>query len=376
MTDMFYCNRCLSPSTKPGIEFDAEGTCMACLYHDQAENQVIDWDERQKELLAIAADAKARNNGLWDCCIGVSGGKDSHLQALYAKEELGLHSLLVNCAPDAITDVGRANLENLVQQGFDLVSFRPNPKIMRAVIRRAFYEYGNPVKPSEYPLFAVTFQFALKYKIPLVIQGENPGLTLGSTKSTGFGGDATAIAQANTLQGGHASDWVGEGVEARDLLLYQFPKVEDLNAAGVKSIFLQYYLKEWSPEYNTQFSIKRGLQGREELPWRLNRYASVDGDIQLVNPVIKYYKFGYSNMTDAVNHRIRQGSMTREEAIERVEKWDHFCEEKFILEFCDYIGISLDDFWAEVEKWMNQSLFNKTGARTWEPRFKVGIGLV
>ena len=35
--------------------------------------------------------------------IGVSGGKDSTFQAVYAKEKLGLRPLLVNCMPDEIT---------------------------------------------------------------------------------------------------------------------------------------------------------------------------------------------------------------------------------------------------------------------------------
>lgn len=372
---MFYCKRCLNPSTKPGIRFDESGVCMACVYHDQAQNRVIDWDARQQELRAVVDWAKAQRRGLWDCCIGVSGGKDSHFQALFAKEELGLHCLLVNCAPEGFTDVGRANLENLVQQGFDLVSFRPNPHVMKAVTRRALFEYGNPVKPSEYPLWAVTFQFALRYRIPLVIQGENPGLTLGSTGDTGTGGDATAIARANTLQGGKASDWVGQGIAEKDLLLYQFPDPAALEAAGVRSIFLQYYVKDWSPEHNTAFAVARGLQGRQELPYRLNRYASVDGDIQLVNPVLKYYKFGYSNLTDAVNHRIRQGTMSRREAAALVEQWDHYCEEKYIREFCDWIGITLAEFWEQVERWMDKDLFTRQPDGTWRPRFKVGEGL-
>ena len=70
---MIYCKCCLSPSTKPGIRFDQDGMCMACIYHQQSENQVIDWEGRQRELREIATWAKAEKRGLWDCCIGVSG---------------------------------------------------------------------------------------------------------------------------------------------------------------------------------------------------------------------------------------------------------------------------------------------------------------
>lgn len=373
---MRYCKKCLNPSTKPGIVFDENGLCMACVYAGESASCEIDWKGRQKKLQEIVAWAKKNSHGRWDCAIGVSGGKDSHFQALYAKEELGLQALLVNCAPDQITDVGRHNLENLVQQGFDLVSWRPNPVVMRQLTKRAFYEYGNAVKPSEYPLFAVTYQTALAYTIPLIIQGENPGLTLGSAAEYGTDDDAFNIVMGNTVQGGKASDWIGEGVEAKDLILFQFPRKEEMKETGLRAIYLQYYVPQWSPEHNTEFAVKRGLQGRPDLPWRLNRYASVDGDIQLVNPVLKYYKLGYSNMTDAVGHRIRQGMMSRQEAIHLVKKWDGYCEEKYIKAFCDDIAISLDEFWRVVDRWVNRDLFFKDEQGRWTARFEVGVGLV
>ncbi|GAG44993.1 unnamed protein product, partial [marine sediment metagenome] len=167
---MRYCTKCVQPDTRPGLVFDSNGVCAACRLQEQASG--IDWDERERELRMVASWARRDANGGFDCVVGVSGGKDSYFQALYVKERLGLKALLVNCAPDNITEVGRQNLENLVQHGFDMVSFRPNPQVMRAVTRRAFYEYGNPVKPSEYPLYAVSCRAALEFGIPLVVQGE------------------------------------------------------------------------------------------------------------------------------------------------------------------------------------------------------------
>src|SRR4030042_1728340 len=174
---MRYCKRCVQPDTRPGIVFDEEGVCAACIIRERP----VDWDARYEELVNIAEASKMTakyRNCPFDCVVGVSGGKDSHVQALYAKEELGLKCLLVNCVPDGITEVGKHNIENLVCKGFDMVAIRPNPLIMRAVTKRAFFEFGNPVKPSEYPLYAVSYNVALKYDIPLIIQGENAADTL------------------------------------------------------------------------------------------------------------------------------------------------------------------------------------------------------
>ena len=375
---MRYCKKCVQTDTRPGIVFDDDGICMACRFHE--ERKRIDWDERERQLREIADWARRNAHGGFDCIVGVSGGKDSHFQALYARERMGLKVLLVNCAPDAITEVGRHNLENLVQHGFDMISFRPNPKVMRAVTRRAFFEYGNPVKPSEYPLYAVSYQAALKFGIPLIIQGENPALTLGIVDFLDTTDDALNIRHHNTLAGGNASDWVQEGIELKDLQFYQFPDGDELRK-GVRAIYLNYYVKEWSRHSNTEFAVAHGLRGRPghdpNLTGRLNPYGSVDSDMQIVNQMLKYYKFGFGFVTDEVCYDIRERRLSREEAIGLVERYDGKCDERYICEFCEYIDISVEEFWQVVDSFVNKKLFRKDPATgEWKPKFKVGYGLV
>lgn len=373
---MRYCKRCVQPDTRPKIEFDDEGVCFACRYSERVKNE-IDWEKRERQLKEIAKWAKENNRSGYDCAIGVSGGKDSHFQALYVKEKLGLNALLTNCVPDNITEVGRQNLENLVQKGFDLFQVRNNPKIMRELTKRSFYKYGNPVKPSEYPLYAITYQIALAYKIPLVIQGENPGITLGVTEGLGDDDNAMNINVCNTLAGGNASDWVGDGIEYKDLLPYQFPDKDKMPRSNIRAIYLNYYIKEWSYSHNIEFSVKRGLRGRPghdpNLTGRLSPYCSVDSDLQIVNQMLKYYKLGFGFVTDEVCYYIREGRMRREEAIELVKKYDGKCAEVYIRKFCEYIDISIDEFWAVTERFVNKELFRKDpDAGEWKPRFKVG----
>ncbi|MBP3825105.1 MAG: N-acetyl sugar amidotransferase, partial [Butyrivibrio sp.] len=105
---MRYCKRCLQPDTRPGIVFDDEQICFACRYEES--KATIDWAAREAELKGFAEEAKAeakKRGNIYDCIIGVSGGKDSTFQAVYAKEKLGLNPLLINCMPDEITEIGR-----------------------------------------------------------------------------------------------------------------------------------------------------------------------------------------------------------------------------------------------------------------------------
>jgi len=370
---MKYCKTCLQTDTRPGISFSKEGICSACDYR-RKEFPEIDWNERYRELQNIVDWAKENSKESYDCVIGVSGGKDSTFQAIYAKEQLDLNVLLVNTAPDNITDVGRDNLENLVQNGFDLISFRPNPIVMRNLTRRSFFEYGNPVKPSEYPLYAVPYQIAVMCRVPLIIWGENVAITLGVT-GLGMSGNALSVLAHNTLEGIESKDyWLQDGLTLKDLLPYKFPDVNELNK-NHKAIYLNYYVKEWGWKNNTDFAIARGLKGREDIPeitGRINPYNSVDADIQIVNQMMKYYKLGFGFVTDEVCYYIREGIMSRNEAIGLVKKYDGKCGEHFIKTFCNYINITLDEFWSNIDKHVNNQLFYKDNSGKWIPKFDVG----
>jgi len=367
---MRFCRKCIQPDTRPGIVFDTDGVCMACRWEE--ERHTIDWEERERQLHDIAVCAKKDAGGNFECIVGVSGGKDSLFQALYAKERLGLKVLLVNCTPDAITDSGRANLENLLDFGFDMISFRPDPVVLRKATSDAFFRFGNPVKPSEYPLYAVSWITASKFNIPLIIQGENPAHTLGLQERLTTDDNALSIKNHDTLDGG-AATWVTYDITLQDLLFYDFPSPEELE--GVRSIYLSYYAKEWGFWNNTLFSMMRGLNGRVPIVsdklGKINPFWSVDADMHSVNQLLKYYKFGFGSVTDEVCYAIRELGMSREEAIDLVNRYDGKCSRELILEFCDYIGIGERIFWRETDRWVNKALFYK-GFGIWRPRFVVG----
>jgi N-acetyl sugar amidotransferase len=375
---MRYCNECVQPDTRPKIRFSGDGACYACLHAHKRRLGGAFWGVRQTEIERIVREAKRRIAD-YDCVIGVSGGKDSTVQSFYARDVLGLRCLLVNCAPENITGAGRANLENLRQHGFDLIIYKPDPVIMRRLVKASFYEYGNPIKPTEYPLFAVTFQTAVRFGIPLVILGENPGVTLG-VGGLGDGGDAAGIVDSNTLAGGSLEPWLLPGISERDLALYKFPDRTELEEAGVKAVYLAHYMKDWSFHKNAKFARKKGLVGRAnhsmQETGRLSAFSAVDSDMQIVNQMLKYLKFGFGFVTDEVCYAIRDGLMDRETGIGMVEMYDGRCGQKYVTEFCEYVGIRQGEFWDVAGRWANPELFERTGPDSFKPKFKVGEGLV
>jgi N-acetyl sugar amidotransferase len=361
---MRICKECIQPDTRPGIYFDKNGVCGACLWEHQ--KNIINWKERESELEEIAEKSK-KENANYDCAIGVSGGKDSTFQAITARDRLGLNCLLVNYQPENITNIGEKNIENLKNQGFDVVTVRPNPKIMKKLIEYDFFTNLNPIKPTEFSLYSSTYIIAEKFNIPLIIQGENPGLVLG-TSLTGVGTDSNALKanEIQTLSSGWEIYSKIDGVNKKDLFWFHYNR-KKLEMSGSKGIWLNYFIKEYSQKHNAEFSKKYGLVVREKSfdPNSIGTYNphfQLDSDLTQVNQLLKFIKFGFGQCMDHVCYDIRNGEMTRKEAVELVFKYDGKCSDEYILEFCKYIDITYDEFWKTAEKFRGNMWLNNNGS--------------
>ena len=366
---MEICKKCIQPDSRPGIFFN-NGICGACIWEE--EKKEIDWETRKSQLNDIVIKIKKLKKANYDCVIGVSGGKDSTKQAITARDILGLRCLLVNSEPENITDIGKHNIENLKHLGFDVISIRPNPKIIKKLIKRDFYKNLNPIKITEYSLWASTYIIAEKFNIPLIIQGENPGLTLG-TSLTGVGKDSNAL-KANELQT-ISTKWEEyldvEGIREGDLFLYHYDR-KILEENKIQGIWLQYYLKEWSQRENAKFSKKFGFKHRENFePSSIGTYfpyAQLDSDLVPVNQMLKFIKFGFGQCMDHACYDLREQRISRKEAIELVKKYDGKCSIEYIEGFCKYIDINLEEFW-KVANSFRGPMWEKTDSSEWKNKY-------
>lgn len=376
---MKYCKKCLQTDTRPGIRFDENGICPACNYHSSL--QEVDWEERKKELDEIVAFGKANNHSGYDCIIGVSGGKDSTRQAFYVKEVLKMNPLLVSLGypPEQVTQRGVDNVSNMINYGFDCISINPSPQVWRKLMRKAFLQFTNWAKSTELALFSSVPRLAIAYQIPLIWWGENAALQLGDLNVMGkSGSDGNNLRKMNTLGGGDVTWLLSEEVRKNDILQYIYPSEKEMEDADLRITFLGYFWKDWSLVDNGNFSALRGLEIRNEKPWEIGDplgITSLDEDWVTLNQMIKYLKYGFGRIADYVNEDIRNGRMTREEGIALNKRFDGKCSPAYIKSFSDYIGITVDEFWAQVDKSVNTDLFIKEGPGKYIPKFEVGVGL-
>jgi N-acetyl sugar amidotransferase len=376
---MKYCPRCLQPDTRPNSKFTERGICPACDYFERL--QFVDWQERYEILEDLLESYKRRPGQGYDCIIGVSGGKDSTRQALWVRDKLGMKPLLacLSYPPEQVTERGVDNISNLIEQGFDVVISAPAPGTWRRLMRESFLRFTNWARSTELALFSSVPQLAIRYGIPLILWGENPGLQLGDLKTLGRTGyDGNNLRFMNTLSGG-ALDWMLEAdIPLKELIPYQYPTPQMFEDNRLQIVYLGWFLGDWSLVNNGMYSVASGLHIRTDTVENTGDLAgvtSLDEDWVTLNQMIKYYKFGFGRVTDYVNEEIRLGRVTRREAIALVEEYDDACSSDYIASFSDYIGISVDQFWEQVHRSVNPQLFQLDNRGRITRRFKVGVGL-
>lgn len=296
------------------------------------------------------------------------------------RDKLGLRPLLacLSYPPEQVTERGVDNLSALIEHGFDVVISAPAPQVWRKLMRTAFDRFTNWARSTELALFSSVPQLAIRYQVPLILWGENPGLQLGDLNTLGRTGyDGNNLRYMNTLSGG-AIDWMLETAEMRNLIPYQYPTPEEFEAHGIQIVYLGWFLGDWSLVNNGMYSAVNGLHIRTddvENTGDLRGVSSLDEDWVTLNQMIKYYKFGFGRVTDYVNEEIRIGRLTREHAAILVNEYDGRCSSEYISAFCDYIGIRVDEFWKQVRACVNRQLFDISPAGEITRRYKVGIGL-
>jgi N-acetyl sugar amidotransferase len=376
---MKYCNRCLQPDTRPNTKFMDSGICPACDYFERLQH--VDWQERFEIFKDLLVEFPRKSGQYFDCIIGVSGGKDSTRQALWARDKLGLNPLLacLSYPPQQVTERGVANISNLIELGFDVVMLAPAPETWRALMRESFLKFTNWARSTEMALYSSVPQMAIRYGIPLILWGENPGLQLGDLKTLGRNGyDGNNLRNMNTLSGGSAGWMINAGIEQKELIPYQYPAPEAFDAHSLQIVYLGWFLGDWSNVNNAMYSNANGLEIREDHVKNtgdLFGVTALDEDWVTLNQMIKYYKFGFGRVTDYVNEEIRLGHMTRERGVDLVEQYDDSCSDEYIESFCRYIDISVKQFWEKVYASINRDLFTIEPNGTVSRKFKVGVGL-
>lgn len=362
---MKYCKKCVMPDTRPGISFNEEGVCSACLNYENRKN--IDYKKRWEEF-KLLCDKYRRMNGAngYDCMIAVSGGKNSHFQVYIMKEVMGMNPLLVTVEDNfPMTRAGMHNLKNISEAfGCDIISMKPNIKAQKVIMRYTFENYGKPTYFIDRYIYTYPLYMALKFNTPLLIYGENVGYEYG-----GAGAIETYSARDQIYNGvGYGiptQELLREGITMKDLNFFEPPTQEQI--ASLDPVYMSYFV-EWNSFKNYEIAKRYGFHDLTH-EWNRTHHVEqmdqVDSRAYLVHSWLKYPKFGHASATDYCSRMIRYGLLTREEAIKLVKERDHALDPLCVRDFCEFLGYSEKEFWEIIDKQYNIDLFEKNSFNGW-----------
>jgi len=352
---MKYCSRCILPDTRPNLTIGPGGVCNACESH--ATKTAIDWGARERAFRAVVEHARSRSRG-YDCLIPVSGGKDSTWQVVTCLE-YGLNPLAVTWKTPGRTEIGQQNLDNLVSLGVDHIDYQVNPRVEQRFMLRALEEFGSTAIPMHMALFAIPLSIAVRFSIPLVVWGENSAFEYGGTEQerTGLQLDSQWLRKYGVTHGTTAEDWLSRGFTRRELTPYFSPSDDELAEAGVNAVFLGYYFP-WDVETSLRVARQHGFRTNSSGPRTgIYDYADIDDDFISIHHWLKWYKFGFTRTWDNLALEIRNGRLTREEAIEVLRRRGDETPHQDIAKFCQFVGMSEERFLSLAERWRNCTIW-------------------
>jgi N-acetyl sugar amidotransferase len=363
-----YCTKCVMPDTRPDLHFDEQGVCDACRAFGR-KHAAIDWDARRKEFEALLDKFGNKSPSKYDCVIPVSGGKDSHLTLHYAKEVYGLNPLCVCFEPTLPTDIGRQNLANISRLGVDLIHFKQDPIIYKKLIMEGFKRVGDMEWANHMGIWSVPVHFAVRFDIPFIFWGESPQMEYGGSETVSeinkrqF--DEDWLNDYGCLNGLRPQDLVDEknGITLKDLKMYIYPSRDTVASWGGRGVFLGYYFK-WNTNDNLDVIEQMGFRrrkGRIEVSY--TDHEKLDCLSMNLHDYLKFLKFGYGRATDSACIEARNGTISREEAVRLVERYDGRYPKECIEYFCADFGITQAHFDELCEPFTNRALFERSGNR-------------
>jgi N-acetyl sugar amidotransferase len=359
-----YCKKCLFPETKPDLHFNTEGICSACTAATE-KNSNIDWEERKTEFYRILENYRIPETEIgYDCLIPVSGGKDSTYQAYFMKVICGMNPLCVCFETTNLTEVGRRNIDNISKLGIDLIYFKKNYHVYKKMVVESFKRVGDEMWPNHIGIFTVPVNLAVKFKIPLIIWGENPqqeygGPDLDSVKNRIL--DRRWLEEFGGLLGHRIQDFIGfEGLTEKDLTPYFYPSDEDIHKVGITGIFLGSYFF-WDARKQLEIIKDYGFAVKDDGPVEgtYTNYENLDEKMHSLHDYLKYVKYGFGRATDHANIDIRNNRITRDEGLELVKKYDGKYPHEGINSFIEYSEMTKAEIDEILDSFTNPILFQQ-----------------
>jgi len=142
---MNICSRCILPESYPGISFDNDGVCNFCTHSGSVAARVS-----KRELLLSGLEQaieEARGQGIYECIVAFSGGKDSSYTLSVLSRQYRLRCLAITIDNGFVAEQAMVNCKTITNAlGIDHQIYRPSFQFLSGMYRTsATHDVHPPV---------------------------------------------------------------------------------------------------------------------------------------------------------------------------------------------------------------------------------------
>lgn len=350
------CVKCGLPETYETIEFDSLGVCNICA-QQKYKKESINWSDRKRMLDELIEENRGKYE--YDCIVPFSGGKDSTFTLYYLMREYKIKPLVIQfnhgfMRPNLLEN----NTRTFRKLGVDVISFTPNWKVVKRLMREALIRKGDFCWHCHTGIFSYPMQLAIKYKTPLLLWGEPSSEytayydyrddLIEEVDEHRFNRATNLGITAEDMHGMISTDF---DLDPRDLAPYTYPSVRELKQLKYRSVCLGSYIP-WDTKVQSKLIMDElGWKGDEVegMPPDIYSYEKIECWMQGVRDYIKYLKRGYGRVTQMTALDIRNNRMNKTKADELVSKYEGMKPQSLNL-FLEYLEMSEEEFNLIVEK--------------------------
>ena len=355
MKKVQWCKNCLNMSTRPRISFDNRGFCNACVWMEEKEK--LNWQPRLDEFKNVIQKIKSKNK-TYDCLVPVSGGKDGSYVSHQLKHKFNLNCLAVTIRPPLELDVGKENLLNFVNSGYDHLHVSTNFGAMKKLDKMGFIHEGQGYYGWLISIHTAVLRIAKMFEIELIVYGEDGEIEYGGSleyKNKGFYG-------IDYMKKVYLNNTYGKLINLSNLSndeKYWFTFPENLNEELKVTHFS--YFENWDPYRNYLIAKKYcGLKDTENTnTGTFTNFAQNDQVLASLHYYLMYLKFGFGRATQDAGIEIRRGALDREQAKNLVKIYDGKLPKENLSYYLQYFSIDEKEFYTLIDKWANKEILHK-----------------
>lgn len=354
------CTRCILPETMPFIEFDEEGVCNYCRSYNKVNYLGI-------EKLRLWAESVKRTNKQPNCLVSFSGGRDSCYSLHYSVKELGLTPIAFCYDWGIGTDISFRNQKKMCDAlGIKLIAQKADINKKRLYIKKNITAWLKKPDLGMIPLFMAGdkqyFYYADKirkrYGLDSILMAMNPFEK--TYFKYGFCGVKPPVLESRGLELESEQLYFSDVIKLTKYYMKQyitnpsyinFSLLDTVGAAfssyGISHNYIRLFnYIPWDEEEVNNVLVnnyKWETSPDSATTWRIG-----DGTAPFYN-YIYYYVAGFTENDTLRSNQVREGMLTREEALKKVyeENKPRFESMKWYFEAID---MNMEDVLTIVKK--------------------------